>query len=91
MANIQLWELLTSLFPYGSCRRFVQPRDALLSNHLRPVRNCLLDQSHRVGSGFVNVSQRIVLVLAEIGSDGSSGSRAHQIVVDCSAVQDTVG
>src|SRR4029077_21200790 len=41
-------------------RRIVQPRVALLLNHLRSVRDGLLHELHDVGLGLENVTRRIV-------------------------------
>ena len=50
-------------------RRFVQPRVALLSNHLRPVRNGLLHELDHCGLGFENVTRGIVF-LDKVGPEG---------------------
>jgi hypothetical protein len=50
-------------------RNFVQPRVALLLNHVRSVRHRLLNQLHHIGFRLVSVSRRVVLVLAEVRTD----------------------
>jgi hypothetical protein len=46
----------------------VQPRVALVLNHLRSVRDGLMHELHHVGLGLENVARRIV-ALAELGPD----------------------
>jgi len=49
-------------------RDIVQSSIALLLNHFRSVRDCLLHELYDVGLGLENVTRRIV-ALAEVGSE----------------------
>src|SRR5258708_6195716 len=52
--------------PVPKFRCFIQPRVALLLNHLRTVRNSLLHELHDIGLGLEIVTRGIV-ALAEVG------------------------
>ena len=72
--------------PAAESRRFVEPRVALLLNHLRSIGDGPLHELDDVGLGLELLTRRIV-ALAEVGPDIRSGNRAYQNVIQRGSVE----
>jgi hypothetical protein len=71
-------------------RCFVQPRVALLLNHLRSVRDGLLHELDDVGLGLELLTRRIV-ALAEVGPEVGSGNPPYQDEIQGGGVEKIMG